>query len=771
MPVATRQLSLANGLQLTLRHSPRLKRSATALRVHAGSHDAPPEWPGLAHFLEHLFFLGTSRFPLEAGLMRYVQSQGGQVNASTRERTTDFFFEVPPNALAGGLERLCQMLAEPDLSRDRQRREREVIHAEFIAWSRNKEAQRDFVLLQSVSQRHPLGGFHAGNRHTLQLQNERFQKALAQFHHHFYRGGQITLSLVGPQPLDELERMGRRHGELFASGPRMEQQAPPPLLDSPLRQPDSYKTRHDLLYAHEGLPPGAEQALNLLLSLLSDNRPGTWLAEIRQRGWVQRCKANLLHAHAGQMLWHIQLQLTDSASLPQIQALLHSWFAFIKRQAPEHLNDAYTVLQRRHELARGALDLARRDSMGQPYQGLDEQGLAGLAKLLDDLPQRGAGHWKLPPAEPLLDTEMPPRSAPLPDGLALDLSLPSVRQYATLYLRWRIPSPLRQRFQAILECSLQPLMERAERVALSLCFSTSGEYWQLRSSGQPAAVIRCITEALSMLHTPSTHCWKAPPATQPALPPIRALLKALPDVLLSADQQPQPSCIPKPSQLDSLWQQASWQGLAIGFDERQQGALGAALQYILGLPGEARTPANFTGRFWHQVMPLGSEHALLLFCPLPAALQGCGRLLAQLLQGPFYQRLRVELQLGYAVFSAFHQVDGVGGLLFGVQSPHASHAQILDHLLQLLKDGVRLDIHARQQLAAQFEESAMTNAEVAEWAWQAHLATQNPDLSYMSRSILTVEQAQLDDLLRQLLDAEHGWLCLANAAAPNSSWH
>lgn len=83
--------------------------------------------------------------------MRYVQGLGGQVNASTRERTTDFFFEVPPHALAGGLERLCQMLAEPDLSIERQRREREVIHAEFIAWARNRQAQRHFALLQSAA--------------------------------------------------------------------------------------------------------------------------------------------------------------------------------------------------------------------------------------------------------------------------------------------------------------------------------------------------------------------------------------------------------------------------------------------------------------------------------------------------------------------------------------------------------------------------------------------------------------------------------------------
>src|SRR5471030_1657555 len=98
--------TLANGLRVTLRHAPRLKRCAAALRVAAGSHDVPLAWPWLAHFLEHLLFLGTERFPASEGLMAYVQRHGGQLNASTRERTTDFFFEVPVSAFEAALERL-----------------------------------------------------------------------------------------------------------------------------------------------------------------------------------------------------------------------------------------------------------------------------------------------------------------------------------------------------------------------------------------------------------------------------------------------------------------------------------------------------------------------------------------------------------------------------------------------------------------------------------------------------------------------------------------
>lgn len=771
MSDAIRHLTLANGLRLTLRHAPRLKRTAAALRVHAGSHDAPARWPGLAHFLEHLFFLGTPRFPQADGLMRYVQALGGQVNASTRERTTDFFFEVPPAALPGGLERLCEMLAEPDLDIERQHREREVIHAEFIAWSRNPQAQHQFRLLQSVSARHPLSGFHAGNRYSLALQAPAFQHGLRTFHQRFYQGGQITLSLAGPQSLDELEQLGKRHGLLFAKGQRIIPPPPPPLLEKPLRQPSADGMDHTLLFAHQDLPEEAEQALELLLSQLTDNRTGGWLAELQRHGWLQDCKAELLHAHAGQMLWQVRLQLSTGASLVQAQDLLHGWLSHLRQQDRQRLNDSFSQLQQCREQAASALELARRDSADRPYQGLGTQGLAAFDALLASFPHSPAGQWHLPESEPLLSAALPERHAPLPAALSISPCLPASRQFAALYLRWQVASPARPRLQPILERSLRALRQRAEHASLQLDFTASGEYWQLRAAGHPPAVIRLVEEALACLRAPAAEHWAAPAPTELPLIPIRALLKALPDALQATEASDLLALRVEPSMLEALWQGARWQGLAVGFDQNQQGALGAILQDVMGQPGEPAPPRALSGRHWRHTPTAGSEPALLLFCPLPEPRQATGRLLAQLLQGPVYQRLRVELQLGYAVFSTFRQVQGHAGLLFGVQSPHASPSEILEHLTNLLKEGVSLDHASRQQLADQFSEAVMTNADIAEWAWQAHIATQNSDLSYASGSILSVEQCDLDALLRQLLEAEHGWLCLANAPAANSQWH
>lgn len=758
MPATTRHLTLANGLQLTLRHAPRLKRSAAALRVHAGSHDAPRQWPGLAHFLEHLFFLGNARFPLQDGLMRYVQALGGQVNASTRERTTDFFFEVPPIALAGGLERLCQMLAEPDLSIERQRREREVIHAEFIAWSRNPQAQQQFALLQAVTGDHPLIGFHAGNRYSLALGNSAFQQALTGFHQRFYQGGQITLSLCGPQPLDELEQLGRQFAGTFETGAPVPQASPPALA-----------AEKPLLFAHQGLPAGAEQALELLMANLGDNRPGSWLDALERRGWLKGYKAEKLYAFDGQLLWHIDLKLSPDADWDEALKLLYGWFSFIRQVAPARLNNEFGLLQQRRERSASALELARRDSAGQPFAALDAQALAALERLLEQLPCHAYKDWQVPVAEPLLLDDLPASQAmELPPALSISDLLAPARQYATLYVRWHLSSALRRHLHGLLERALQPLQTRCERASVQLQFSASGEYWQLRCAGHPAAVVRATGEALALLQAPAN--WQPLPPAELALMPIRALINQLPDAVLGARPAALPACFLDQALLDDAWQHSHWHGLATGFDAAAVPALAAALR---GCPGQGTAPRPATcwsGRRWQPVEVPGSENALLLFCPLAAGQQACGRLLAQLLQGPVYQRLRVELQLGYAVFSAFRQVEGIGGLLFGVQSPHASQAEILDHLRTLLSQGITLDTAARQALAEQFDEAAMTNADIAEWAWQTHLATQPGDLRALQRTILMTQQADLDALLRGLLSADCAWLCLANSAAPDASW-
>jgi coenzyme PQQ biosynthesis probable peptidase PqqF len=298
--------TLANGLRVTLRHAPHLKRCAAVLRVNAGSHDVPLAWPGLAHFLEHLLFLGTERFPAGQGLMAYVQGHGGQVNARTNERTTDFFVELPPALFSGGLERLSDMLAHPRMNLDEQLREREVLHAEYVAWSQDATAQQQHALFEGLSATHPLRGFHAGNRDSLAVERPEFQRALQDFHQHFYQAGQMTLSLAGPQSLEDLKALAEVFAQPVAKGEKVPQTAPAALMQS---ASNSYQLagdgRADLLFAFEALPGSSREALAFLCHWLNAVKPAGFLAELRKAGLAEQLTARPLYQFAGQALLHL----------------------------------------------------------------------------------------------------------------------------------------------------------------------------------------------------------------------------------------------------------------------------------------------------------------------------------------------------------------------------------------------------------------------------------------------------------------------------------
>ncbi|UZE28626.1 pyrroloquinoline quinone biosynthesis protein PqqF [Pseudomonas asplenii] len=804
-------MTLANGLRVSLRHAPHLKRCSAALRVAAGSHDAPLAWPGLAHFLEHLVFLGTERFAAADGLMAYVQRHGGQVNAQTRERSTEFFFELPPQAFAGGLERLCDMLARARLAVDEQRREREVLEAEYLAWSRDAVAQRQFQLYAGLSADHPLRGVHAGNRASLQVEEPAFQQALRDFYQDFYQTGQMTLSLVGPQSLEELKTLAQTLTADLRPGTAIARKTPPMLFEHHSRRYQQADAQQlELLLGWEDLPEGARQALDFLCTWLNDSQPGGLSAALHERLWINSLNATPLYQFAGQALVRIECALTPLGAHQgaAISALLEQWLAFFASHADwPGLRREYRLLQNRKIRSSGALEQARRDAADDSPE-LSQAALLALKALLSQTPpvDNFTDSWRLPAANPFLRSSAPAEHPGLIRGQTSahrglrtfaqdrlhkrrDLSaithieLPTDDSgEAAVYLRWQLDNPSDSYpLQARLNQSLNPLRTQARQAGVELSFTVQANAWQLQLIGWREPIPAILEQALRCLTHPADNCWQAPLEQPKPLIPIRELLRQL-------SEQAQPANAATPAwdaeQLGNLWADAKWQGMALGFPAAAQPALNNALNRAPGNPTrQAPTlPVTPGEKRWQTIPCDTAEQALLLFCPTASdsRVDEAGwRALGQLIQAPFYQRLRVELQLGYAVFSSVRQLQGRTGLLLGVQSPGASLSELLGHFeafmaslperIDSLDDGAWQA--QRDALAAQFNLADLPLAQAAELLWQAHLANHSSDyLEQLASAIRCLEREQLQTAARQLNQAAGGWLCLANGPAVQPGW-
>ena len=89
-----RPYKLSNGLTCLLVNDKESKTTAMAVCVNVGASADPRDLSGLAHFTEHMCFLGSEKFPGENEYKRFLSCHGGRSNASTSMTCTTYKFDV-----------------------------------------------------------------------------------------------------------------------------------------------------------------------------------------------------------------------------------------------------------------------------------------------------------------------------------------------------------------------------------------------------------------------------------------------------------------------------------------------------------------------------------------------------------------------------------------------------------------------------------------------------------------------------------------------------
>ena len=73
--------------------------ASVSLSVNCGSLNDPMTRQGLAHFLEHMIFMGSSKYPDENAFSNLISSHGGFSNAYTENEATNYHFRVDEKGL------------------------------------------------------------------------------------------------------------------------------------------------------------------------------------------------------------------------------------------------------------------------------------------------------------------------------------------------------------------------------------------------------------------------------------------------------------------------------------------------------------------------------------------------------------------------------------------------------------------------------------------------------------------------------------------------
>ncbi|CAM3908101.1 insulinase family protein [Shewanella aquimarina] len=197
-------LQLDNGLRVLLVEDLQAQQAAASMAVNVGHFDDPASRPGMAHFLEHMLFLGTEKYPKSGEYHAFINQHGGSNNAWTGTEQTNFFFAIDAEVFEESLDRFSQFFIAPSFDLELVDRERHAIESEFSLKLKDDIRRTYQVQKETVNPAHPFSKFSVGNLKTLDGDEKTLRQELLDFYQTHYSANLMTLCLVAPLPLNEL---------------------------------------------------------------------------------------------------------------------------------------------------------------------------------------------------------------------------------------------------------------------------------------------------------------------------------------------------------------------------------------------------------------------------------------------------------------------------------------------------------------------------------------------------------------------------------------
>lgn len=337
--------TLGNELQVLVVSDPEAEKAAAAMDVHVGHLSDPEEVPGIAHFCEHMLFLGTEKYPDEASYKDYISEHGGRTNAFTGTENTNYFFDVAAGHLEGALDMFSQFFISPLFTPDATSRELNAVDSEN---SKNLQSDnfRMFQLLKHISNKDfPFHKFGTGNLKTLDtIPKERginVRETLLDFHNRYYSANIMKLVILGKEPIETLKTWAQQKFSQvknknisvphFSSKPFLREHVGKYLRVVPIKdnreiqiywpippQEKLYKKLPTRYYSH----------------LLGHEGPGSLFAYLKARGWAESLSSGEAFSGNEYSTFLVSIMLTEQGdqNVEEIMADMYRYIHMLREK-------------------------------------------------------------------------------------------------------------------------------------------------------------------------------------------------------------------------------------------------------------------------------------------------------------------------------------------------------------------------------------------------------------------------------------------------------
>lgn len=338
-------LKLDNELSVLLVEDTLANQAAASMAVNVGHFDDPVSRPGMAHFLEHMLFLGTEKFPDSGEYHAFINQHGGSNNAWTGTEQTNFFFSIDTDVFVESLDRFSQFFIAPLFDQDLVDRERHAIESEFSLKLKDDIRRTYQVQKETVNPEHPFSKFSVGNLETLNGDQTELREELLNFYLSHYSANLMTLCLVAPLSLAELELLARQFFSNIENR-QLTKQYP----DVPIYQAEQLQTRINIIPIKDQKrvaitfclpeidPYYKHKPLTFISHLLGYEGHGSLLSYLKDNGYAVNLSAGGGVNGYNFKDFNISIQLTDKGVL-ELDTVIDCAFEYLKLIKTQAMQD------------------------------------------------------------------------------------------------------------------------------------------------------------------------------------------------------------------------------------------------------------------------------------------------------------------------------------------------------------------------------------------------------------------------------------------------
>jgi predicted Zn-dependent peptidase len=235
-------VQLDNGLTVLLKEDHAQPVVSVQVWVKVGSVNENSRTSGLSHFLEHLIFKGTEKYPGDE-ISRQVETQGGVINAATSKEFTQFYIDIQETGYRNAIRILADAMANAAFPAAEIERERPVVIEEIHRHEDNPGSLLYDYYNEAVFPHSPYRASIIGSDEVIRTVS---RDDIAAYYHAHYIPSNMFVTLAGDINTDEALALVK---ETFGTQ-KAEPASPAPNLIEPLHKASSISRNKDVEHAY-----------------------------------------------------------------------------------------------------------------------------------------------------------------------------------------------------------------------------------------------------------------------------------------------------------------------------------------------------------------------------------------------------------------------------------------------------------------------------------------------------------------------------------------